>query len=377
VNILVESLSDEAIENVITSLNFEFDKVIFFGYENEISRHKKTTEEFLKSICGVKFAEFYEVEKFNLAQILEKMRSVISAEVENNEIFFDLTGGDDLILLVFGELVKEFSLNLHIFDIKKYYYHMLAGKKIDTIVKRRKIRARLKDFIPLQGGSINFKMFKEEKQFLAEKSYFEEVERLWAIMAKHSAIYNRFSNFLKSLTQSGLKMSVARGSLTQILNRSKVKEAQMLQILGELCEAGLLKSLNFGEILEFEYKDENIKNSLKDAGSVLELKGFYEVSSEFDECLIGVHVDWDGMETKVNVLNEIDILGIRGGNLTFISCKSGSVDQMALYELDTVARKIGGKYAKKRLFVTKPLGKSHMMRAKDLGIEVKVLKSGI
>ena len=34
---------------------------------------------------------------------------------------------------------------------------------------------------------------------------------------------------------------------------------------------------------------------------------------------------------------------------TFISCKNGNVDQMALYEIETVANRFGGKYAKQTI----------------------------
>ena len=58
----------------------------------------------------------------------------------------------------------------------------------------------------------------------------------------------------------------------------------------------------------------------------------------------------------------------------FISCKIGSVDQMALYELETVANRFGGKYAKKVLATAQPLSQGHMRRAEEMGIEVRVMR---
>ena len=57
-----------------------------------------------------------------------------------------------------------------------------------------------------------------------------------------------------------------------------------------------------------------------------------------------------------------------------ISCKIGNVDQKSLYELETVANRFGGKYARKILIVPKDLSEGHKLRAEEMGIEIKVLK---
>ena len=44
---------------------------------------------------------------------------------------------------------------------------------------------------------------------------------------------------------------------------------------------------------------------------------------------------------------------------------------MALYELETVANRFGGKYAKKVLVVAKDVAAGHLLRAKEMGIEVR------
>ena len=92
------------------------------------------------------------------------------------------------------------------------------------------------------------------------------------------------------------------------------------------------------------------------------------------DCRVGVHIDWDGIIHNFpgkDVLNEIDIMSISNNLPTFISCKIGNVDQMALYELETVANRFGGKYAKKVLIVAKDMAPGHLLRAKEMDIEVR------
>ena len=47
---------------------------------------------------------------------------------------------------------------------------------------------------------------------------------------------------------------------------------------------------------------------------------------------------------------------------------------MALYELETVAKRFGGKYAKKVVATAQPISPGHLQRAKEMGIEVRVMK---
>lgn len=151
------------------------------------------------------------------------------------------------------------------------------------------------------------------------------------------------------------------------------------QFLDRCKELGFLKSLDRGHgVYQFTYKNENIKNYFWDGGSILEMYGFLlESETNPSDCRVGVHIDWDGVfhrEWGIDVLNEIDILSIHNNLPTFISCKMGSVDQMALYELETVATRFGGKYARKVLMVAKDVAGGHTLRAEEMGIEIKLLK---
>ena len=75
---------------------------------------------------------------------------------------------------------------------------------------------------------------------------------------------------------------------------------------------------------------------------------------------------------------KIDVLTLKGNIPTFISCKSGKMDGNkalpALYELETVARRFGGKYAKKVLAVTSSIGEAYLARAEEMGIEIQCEK---
>ena len=98
-------------------------------------------------------------------------------------------------------------------------------------------------------------------------------------------------------------------------------------------------------------------------------------SGLYDDCKIGTHLKWgvNAADDGYVVNNEIDVLLLRGYVLTFVSCKGGAADQMALYELDAVASRFGGKYAVKELVTASAVEMHHRQRAEEMNISVIVV----
>ena len=156
------------------------------------------------------------------------------------------------------------------------------------------------------------------------------------------------------------------------------KMSELNRIVDDFKQVGILKNVDYkGDRYQFAFKNETVKSCLMDGGSILELYTYKKEKERSTDCRVGVHLDWDGVvQSKgMDVLNEIDVLTISGNVPTFISCKGGKMGSHqtlhALYELATVTRRFGGKYAKKVLVTARPIGRTYMERAEELGIEVR------
>lgn len=160
------------------------------------------------------------------------------------------------------------------------------------------------------------------------------------------------------------------------------------KILLSLRDKGLVQKCKVDEnTLEFRYKNDQVRKLLLKGGNILELYTYMignEISTEndgfYNDIDIGVFIDWDGVvhnfkESVKDTRNEIDVMLMRGVKPVFISCKNGELKKEALYELDTVANRFGGEYAK-RIIITTDAGNSFegykyiMQRAKDMNIKV-------
>lgn len=377
----IEFLDLEPIENMITCLNYKVDKVIFFGYEDDITKKREHTTRFLTRHCGVKDVEFYPLSETNLDEILGGMTAVVEKEqASSNQVFFDVTGGEGLMLLAFGILSREKQLPMHMFDVESGWLYELNRDVKPTLseaVTKKHVPMDIDTYIQMYGGVVNNSMHKDTKT-LDDPEFAKDASGLWEICSKYKKTWNIFCEFLREYCQpvGNLEVSMDLDDVNaKIATKSKYKKKDMTNIFRECADLGVLENLTSdGKMCTFRYKSSRIQDQLWDAGSILELHTYREYNEDADDCKVGVHIDWDGTihgGWGRDTVNEIDVLALKGYIPTFISCKNGNVDQMALYELETVADRFGGKYGKKVLVAPQGMNKSHRIRAREMDIEVK------
>lgn len=416
--VVFEFLSREPIENVITAMNFQVDKLVFFGNHEDIISQKEKTENFLRKYCAVQSIIFLPLSGSNLQSVLQTMRKEIELELSKNaKLFFDITGGESLMLVAFGMLSREYETPIHMYDIYKGKLLELNAESlhydernteainknnrnaddsalaspnekqhlsISSIATKRPVPMTLDKLIEMHGGVINYNLQKDIKDVPDEESR-EDILKIRKVMKLHSEHWNPFSEFLRENMSPDEEGRVYRKESTVLRaladSSNKLKSAhKFYQIMEDLARAGAILDLKHSEgKYQFRFKNKAIKGYLWDGGSILELYSFLQEKGHSDECRVGVHLDWDGVlegPSGIDVLNEIDVLSLQGYIPSFISCKSGKLSPQqclhALYELDTVANRFGGKYAKKRLVVTSEINEVYQERALEMGIELKV-----
>lgn len=384
-----EFLGNEPIENVITCMNFRIDKVVFVGYRDAIQTYKSSTQSFLAKYCGVTEVEFCDVPQNNLQQARELLRECIEKEFsEHNEIHFDITGGESLILVAFGMLAAEYNTPVHVYDVPENRLIELdtdTEKSISRCVPVQKTELNLDRLIELRGGVINYAMHKSSKNLDSEE-FVADAGRLWSVARSHWELWNPFSDFLRQhmVPNDELVVNVGEDVVKKNLQKSKTKlntVGELNDILEELAIAGVIRNLKHSSgRYSFAFKNEAMKELVWEGGSILELRTYQQERTISDDCRVGVHIDWDGVicnSVGGDVINEVDVMALKGNVPVFISCKSGKMDSQqtlyALYELKTVAEKFGGRYARMVLVSAQPMTSANKLRAKEMNIEVKDL----
>ena len=387
-NVNIEFFDSEPLENLITCLNFKMDKVIFFGHSDTMTDDRiKDTRRALKNICDITDVEFVTVSQKSLYKVLELLEKKISDELKSgNKCFFDLSGGEDLVLVAMGMLTTQYKVPLHKFALPENELYLLTKwenvPRIDEVVERRELQITLDDIIGLHGGVINYRQQKDEKSNLDNKAFRESVRIMWEIANDSQKKWNGLSSVFKECAKyeddtQRVRVSVKamRQALKRIPDIISIKE--LANYLNRLGNQEILTKVSIDdEFIKFSYSSPMIRNCLLDAGCLLELHTYYtcEESGRYSDCRVGVHIDWDGVINgrEIDVENEIDVMLLEGVVPVFISCKNGRVNQMALYELDAVANRFGGKYVRKELAATQEITPGYLKRAEEMGIVVNM-----
>lgn len=383
-NVNFEFFDKEPLENLITCLNYKMDKVIFFGHSDLMNQRRiQVTRDSLKNICGIEDVKFIEMSQSNLYRVVEVLEKEIQIEKHRgSKCFFDLTGGEGLLLVAMGILSTKYETPLHQYDVWKEELITFNNREfpgIEELVEKRKITLTLDDSIAMHGGCINYRQQKVIKSQMEDPVFKADFEKLWSVAGKDSRRWNGMSGVFKKLLntedEEGNVLASRKEFLKAVQQSSGITYKQAEIMVFQLGDAGMLEDVwSSEEAIGFRYKNSIMKECMLDAGCALELHAYYEKANDerFSDCRVGVHIDWDGDTSgaELDVENEIDVLALEGNIPVFASCKNGKVNQMALYELETVARRFGGRYVRREMIAGQKMTDGYEARAEEMGIKV-------
>ena len=88
---------------------------MYFGYHEVIQLLKENTDTFLEKYCGVTNTVYHPMPKDDLQSVLKSMRKEIEYEIsQKNSIYFDITGGESLIVLPHAAVEVSILCQLHL-----------------------------------------------------------------------------------------------------------------------------------------------------------------------------------------------------------------------------------------------------------------------
>lgn len=431
---IIELLDNAPIHNIMGALAFRADKIIYVGAENKDifeNKRKPKIEKFYrkKGMEHVSF-EYVQIFKTDFDDVRIKLNKIIS---ENNSCYFDISGGEDIVLAALGFVFAE-NPDIHIYKVnpetKRIY---LFESQTDSDGNRKIVNTRIKtdikntveENILAHGGTVVYDTEKPNSTHIWQYSveFCQDIRQMWEICCYGPNGNN--NNCKNNGKQSHPRMwnsIISTFEKLQEINNSENKNELLVNIEyaksylkkhgGYVLTDGYLhalkkaKIISFGksnstEILHIIFKNEQIKLCLTKAGTLLELKTYLAcenlLEDQFTDCMTGVSIDWDGivhkeaanakeynkmnLQSRANNIedtkNEVDVILMKGLIPYFISCKNGKFTAEELYKLYTVKEKFGTEYG--RMFiVTTDFDKSDSeynleyleQRATDMGIEI-------
>lgn len=400
---LIEFYDKSHIENMISTLMYKPERVIFVGDKKAMKKQLLHYEEYLRGQGLETEVEFRSAEKHNLPKLVEVLSDIVE---KYDDCLFELTGGEELLLVAVGivfERYKDKKLQMQRCNIRNGRIYDCDNDGV--VADCGQPQLTIDQSIQLHGGRVIYDDEKPDTTHIWEfsRDFQDDVNVLWDICrGKIPVTVNREASNVSYPQQWNL----ATACLADLerYNSAENRSNNVIHV-PVFNAAGLLKGQYFvlqkyldmfqrcrlldyyedasGTWLTVEFKNEQIYKCLTKSGTVLELKTYMLLSgcSELNDIAVGVFMDWDSdVHEKFSDIkdteNEIDVVIMKNLVPAFISCKCGAIETEELYKLNTVTNRLGGKYAKKLLIATDygAAGNSSVahfiQRAKDMQIGI-------
>lgn len=391
---IIEFFDGVSINNMASCLTIKPDKIIFIGEKKPM---KKQEDAYLRLVNSYGIDVEFDYRSINKNSIVNIM-SVLTEIVESEEsCVFDLTGGEDLVLVAMGIVFEKYKntkkIQMHRFNVKTGVVYDCDSDGVLPDFHQPEIT--VKDNIMLYGGCIvPYNGDKGTYNWVIDEDFENDLKTMWNICKKNPGLWNSQIGTLSFISKIGetqssqLDVSVSKAHLQNLMKNQRCKFVWIHGLIESFQKYGLISNLVEDETtISFNFKNEQVKLCLTKEGTVLEMVVLLfakyakekDGSLKYNDAVNGVYIDWDSTihdvsDEEKDTENEVDVVLMKGLVPIFISCKNGYVDETELYKLNTVAERFGGIYAQKVLVASyfgKGSAEGHkyfVQRAKDMKI---------
>ncbi|MBR0112402.1 MAG: hypothetical protein IJM02_01520 [Clostridia bacterium] len=375
--VLIEFFDEENLNNCISQMYFEYRKAYYLRFESQkkidgIGPVFKKLDEFNRERFGAE-CKFKDLKSDDPEEIIRAIEEIVSKEEGGFD--FDITGGPESFAYAvrgFVERNNPKNVCVHYYDFakKKYFRTYPKFETRETPFKRK---LTVPSLIMLQASSVSNDEIPGGRQYrpgLNKNDYKENIKTVWNCVKKKAGEWNSFCS-LANINKDEKTGKFLTPDCLIIKNFGSGQKAKIEPVLSSLEEAGVIeiKELTSRQIKYYITLPKEQWDLLDKGGNALELYTYYVASTcgKYNDCCVGVHLDWDGDVKNDNeeVTNEADVILSDGYLPVFISCKNTEVEKACIYEILFVARYYGGKYAKPVIFSSVKASKAIRNRTKE------------
>lgn len=388
--VVFEFFDKETIENIISALYYNVDKVVYFGNEKVMTEGaKKITKKCLNELCDVTDIEFVLVSESSFEKAVNNMTEAVIREMaRGSECFFDLTGGSEVSLAAMGQLTQGLTTPMHRFNVKTGKLEHVSndgGRPLDMATTRRTPALTVDEVLMLKGARILYDENQLSDQVLNDSVFKDSIYKLWSIAKKNTLRWNGCVSILgKIISENHFGQVYYERDYNSIIGSMKVPDvngiSDFISFLTEIQSHGALSDVrtyttgNGEKGFSFLLGNTNLKDPISKAGQLLELYTYYELidTKKYSDVKVSIAIDWDENtpeDKSEDVKNEIDVVCVDNNLPVFVSCKNTKkLTKEHLYELEAVANRCGGKYATKKIATVVDAAGEVYNRAADMNI---------
>lgn len=367
---LIELYDERPLENVLGVEMFRPARVVYVC-PKRVSRDKslqRRLRDYFAHRGQTVELDFVKADVYHADAILKTLRRITAA---NPDCAVDITGGTDAVLYAAGLLGAESGVPAFTYSRRKNcFFNIRNAEYADALPC--KVVYTVEDCFRMAGGAV--RPGRVDNAVLPD--YLPDVDPFFRLFLKYRKNWVRIVGYIQRLSptdpqadtplNAGGPYSVKgeRGSMIDAPEEA-LQELERLSLISEL-------SIDRETGVRFRFRDAQVRQWLRDVGSVLELRVWKTCldTGLFDDVRLSAVVDWEGTGKRDAVSNELDVMCTRGVTPVFLSCKTNELKTEALNELAVLRDRFGGGIAKAAVITAEKAGVPLRNRAAELQIRV-------
>mgnify|MGYP003308298610 CR=1 FL=1 len=253
---VVEFFDKVSIDNMVSCITMEPDKIIFIGDKKTMNKYKEHYERFLRRKKLDIELEYVNINRNSISNVVGILEKIV---LEDDYCVFDLTGGEDLVLVAMGIVYERYKDEK---QIQMHRFNISTGSIFDCdsdgiIPYEGEPEITVEDNISLYGGTLMRNSKYDTHLWHLTDEFVDDVMALWHLCKRNPGRWNAMINTVAAVIsldsgENGLYLTASR---TEIANKMKKKGQEFAwveDVADELVKLGVIAGLeDSGEYISF------------------------------------------------------------------------------------------------------------------------------
>ena len=356
-SVLVEIYDEFVLEkNVYQAFVRDSDEILFLSLNQIDDKDKVALREFM-------MREVPHIERIRFRQLtLERMTEQLDQYLSGyDQVLLDVFGGDSLLAVALYQYGLERNLPTVALDIEKGRQYEWQGGQL-LVADMAIPSLSIQQMISLRGGKIL-----HSKQPTFGPRQVAAIKKLACMAIARPHQWSAVTQFFSLAETHDLRTKKKKVLDNKGKNYHYPKDQIPL-----LLEAGMIRiESEEKNRVAYTFPNQVAQVFCRNKGYILELYLYLQAleSELFEECSVGVEIDWNGIFPEVdNVQNEIDVILRSGHSIIFISCKMADLSVDAINELEVYASHFVGENCFKVVVCTGKINPVYANRCQEYGV---------
>ena len=328
----IQFLDKNIVGSLVPVFSMKPERVVFLYDTRQVSENnRKEVAEAIKGHLPKVEIQFERTNMLSMEDVKEVLEKLI-ATFQNQELQIDITGGSEIMTACGLMAAKEYSLT-------PTYVDFFSNQVRNVFTMERLVEIEhvtLADYLTAIGGK-----YMSSSHHTPEEKDFDRILSMAKVIFSNE---KKWDKFFTHMTHGYSAKGVMEFSMDK--NRND-RDCQF--ILDAFLDRGYAKKI--GED-RYRFASSADKEYMTVSGIWLEMYMYIQAKQCFDEVYMGVDIDWNKRDICEGWDNEIDVVVMKNSQPIFISCKMRPIEKETVYEIYSMAKRLGGSYGKALIATT-------------------------